>query len=65
MRGKDAERWQELCAQAAVEQDSEKLMALVDEINRLLRQKTERLEANRKNATGLPERNNSDSNPDL
>jgi hypothetical protein len=28
--------WQELCAQAAVEQDSDKLLALVTEINRLL-----------------------------
>jgi len=30
------ERWQDLCAKAAVEQDSEKLMALVGEIDRLL-----------------------------
>ena len=28
-------RWRELCAQAAVEQDSDKLMALVAEITRL------------------------------
>ena len=30
------ERWQELCALAANEQDSERLLALVEEINRLL-----------------------------
>jgi hypothetical protein len=36
------ERWRELCAQAAVEQDSQKLMALVQEISRLLAQKQSR-----------------------
>lgn len=30
------EKWMELCAQAAKEQDPQKLLALVDEINRLL-----------------------------
>ncbi|HVN21199.1 MAG TPA: hypothetical protein VMU05_20605 [Dongiaceae bacterium] len=33
-----------LCAQAAVEQDPEKLMVLVEEINELLEQKERRLE---------------------
>jgi hypothetical protein len=37
------ERWMELCAQAAVEQDPEKLLALVKEINRLLEAKEQRL----------------------
>ena len=37
------ERWLELCAQAAVEQDPDKLMALVKEINDLLEQKERRL----------------------
>jgi hypothetical protein len=41
MRNK--ERWQELCEQAAVEQDSGKLLALVQEINRLLEEKRNRL----------------------
>jgi len=41
MRNK--ERWQELCKLAAVEQDSEKLLALVQEINRLLDDKRNRL----------------------
>ena len=33
----------ELCEQAAVEQDSEKLMKLVNEINRMLDDKDQRL----------------------
>jgi hypothetical protein len=41
MRNK--ERWQELCELAAVEQDSEKLLALVQEINQLLEDKRNRL----------------------
>ena len=36
------ERWRELCAQAAVEQDPQKLMELVKEINRLLDSKQQR-----------------------
>lgn len=35
MKGND-ERWRDLCAQAAVEQDPQKLMKLVREISRLL-----------------------------
>jgi hypothetical protein len=33
------ERWRQLCAQAAVEPDSEKLMELVRQISRLLEEK--------------------------
>ena len=40
---KDKARWQELCEQAAVEQDPVKLMELVKEITRLLDEKQERL----------------------
>lgn len=36
-------RWQELCAQAAVEQDSKKLLKLIAEITRLLEEKQKRL----------------------
>ncbi|HEX3321942.1 MAG TPA: hypothetical protein VHR84_14635 [Terriglobales bacterium] len=43
MEGKNRERWQDLCAQAADEQDPEKLIALVSEINKLLEEKEERL----------------------
>lgn len=43
MQGKARERWIELCEQAAVEQDSEKLMELVQEISRLLEEKAARI----------------------
>jgi hypothetical protein len=43
MQGKKQERWMELCAQAAVEQDTEKLHALMEEIDRLLQEKEDRL----------------------
>jgi len=35
------ERWMELCEQAALELDSQKLMALITEINRMLDSKME------------------------
>jgi len=38
------ERWKELCAQAAVEQDPERLLELTREINDLLLGKRRRLE---------------------
>jgi hypothetical protein len=37
------ERWMELCRQAAIEQDPDKLLALVKEINDLLEAKERRL----------------------
>jgi hypothetical protein len=43
MQGEKKERWMELCAQAAVEQDPAKLMELVREINNLLEEKERRL----------------------
>jgi hypothetical protein len=43
MQGQTKERWIQLCEQAAVEQDSEKLLKLVAEITRLLMEKEERL----------------------
>ena len=39
----NSEKWMELCAQAATEQDSRKLMALIDQITELLDGKQERL----------------------
>jgi hypothetical protein len=45
MQGKVKEEWTQLCEQAAVEQDSEKLMALVSEINRMLDEKEQRLKS--------------------
>jgi hypothetical protein len=43
MEGPIKERWQELCAQAAVEQDPMKLLELAREINDLLEEKERRL----------------------
>jgi len=43
MQCEDKERWQELCAQAAVERDPKKLLELVGEIDRLLEEKERRL----------------------
>ena len=48
MQGEQRELWQELCAQAADEQDPEKLLDLVKEINRLLEEKEQRLARLRK-----------------
>ena len=45
MQGKVKEEWMQLCEQAVVEQDSEKLMALVTEINRMLDEKDRRLKS--------------------
>ena len=53
------ERWLELCALAAIEQNHEKLLELTLEINRLLEQKEQRLQ--KKPAASIP----SKANPDL
>ena len=45
MQGEDAKTWQALCAKAAVEQDPNKLLELVTEINLLLEKKAKRLKA--------------------
>lgn len=46
MNGNGTEHWMELCRQAAVEQDPNKLLALTKEINRLLEEKDARLKGN-------------------
>lgn len=51
MKGAIKGRWTQLCEQAAIEQDSEKLLELVKEINRLLDEKEQRL---KKRDAGLP-----------
>jgi hypothetical protein len=43
VQGKVKEQWMQLCEQAAVEQDSKKLMALIREITQMLDKKEERL----------------------
>jgi hypothetical protein len=52
---KPEQRWRELCAQAAVEQDPEKLMQLVTEITRLLGKEQERAKANKQESLAKPE----------
>lgn len=47
MQGPVKERWQSLCEQAANEQDPQKLLELVQEINKLLEDKQHRLNARR------------------
>jgi len=41
---KDKEHWEDLCRQAAIEQDPIKLLQLITEINRLLAEKQSRIE---------------------
>jgi hypothetical protein len=41
--GEDDERWKKLCALTAKEQDPERLLTLVQEINRLLEEKETQL----------------------
>jgi hypothetical protein len=43
MQGKTKDVWMQYCEQAAVEQDPEKLLELVKEINRMLEKKENRL----------------------
>jgi hypothetical protein len=43
MEGEKKERWQELCERAAIEQDAQKLIDLIVEINRLLEERRSRL----------------------
>ena len=44
----NTERWKQLCEQASVEQDPQKLLELTQEIDRLLAEKYRRLEGNTK-----------------
>jgi hypothetical protein len=50
MQGQDKECWKVLAEQAAVEQDPEKLMVLVEEIDELLAKKQDRLNRLRSNS---------------
>lgn len=44
MQGETKQRWEQLCEQAAVEQDPEKFFELIKEINRLLEERRTGLE---------------------
>jgi hypothetical protein len=50
MQGETRERWQMLCEQAATEQDPERLMFLIREIDQLLSEKEQRLKQQSQNA---------------
>jgi len=54
MQGATKELWKQLCEQAATEQNPERLMDLVNEINRLLDEKQERLNNLRADSKGTP-----------
>ena len=54
MQDEKKELWKELCAQAAVEQDPERLHALVEEIDRLLQEKEDRLRQSHRSAGSTP-----------
>jgi hypothetical protein len=43
MKGEKLEQWRQLCELAAIEQDPQRLLALLEEINRLLDEKEKRL----------------------
>jgi hypothetical protein len=53
MQGKVKEDWMQLCEQAAVEQDTERLIELVQAINTMLEEKEERLERERSARGGI------------
>ena len=46
MKGEKKEIWMHLCEQAAIEQDADKLMDLIKQINQLLEEKELRLKRN-------------------
>ena len=45
MQGKTKERWIQLCEQAAFEQDPKRLVELVEEIDKMLGEKEQRLQS--------------------
>jgi hypothetical protein len=54
MQDEQKERWRELCALAEKETDRDKLLALTQEINRLLEEEDDRLKAARKSTVNPP-----------
>ncbi len=49
MQGEEAERWRELCAAIAEEKDHERLLKMVEELNRLLEQRESRMRVRKQN----------------
>lgn len=54
MLSKQREKWMELCELAANEQDANKMMTLITEINRLLAVKRQRLDTSNPNSLKCP-----------
>jgi hypothetical protein len=54
MQGPNKELWKQLCEQAAIEQDPDRLMDLVQEISRLLDEKQARLNNVRADSKATP-----------
>lgn len=54
MKGEKKEIWMHLCEQAAIEQDADKLMDLIKQINQLLEEKENRLKGNLNSANSNP-----------
>jgi len=48
VKGPTKERWQQLCAEVVIEQDPKRLLELVEEINRILAAKEQRLNKERR-----------------
>ena len=53
MQGETKELWKKLCEEASTEQDSERLVQLVQEINRLIEEKQLRLKNNERSTARL------------
>lgn len=53
MRGKVKEDWMQLCEQIAIEQDTDQMIKLVRELNRMLEEKEQRLERERAARGGI------------
>jgi len=52
MQGDARQRWEELCVQASIEQDPDKFLELIREINRLLEERRSNLSAKKPTTAG-------------
>jgi len=54
LQNETKERWKELCERAAVEQDHDKFLAIIQELNEVLEAKEHRLKVAEKHSGELP-----------
>jgi hypothetical protein len=54
LKGEKKEIWMHLCEEAAIEQDPDKLMGLIKQINQLLEEKENRLKGNSNDPNSNP-----------